>query len=145
MVCRRMNFIHMFFSFFSSTMYHKAQQLRRWVQDEIADALKEVDVLVGASMGSPPGKIQTSVAAGGDAAAYRMATQRSFTRPQNLTGQPAVSVPCGFSKDGLPVGFQISGRLFEDDLVLKVAHAYEQATDWKGVRPDLSWIENAES
>ena len=124
-------------SVISSTMYHKAQQLRRWVQDEIADALKEVDVLVGASMGSPPGKIQTSVAAGGDAAAYRMATQRSFTRPQNLTGQPAVSVPCGFSKDGLPVGFQISGRLFEDDLVLKVAHAYEQATEWHKMHPVL--------
>ena len=59
----------------------------------------------------------------------RMATQRSFTRPQNLTGQPAVSVPCGFSAQGLPVGLQISGRLFEDDVVLKVAHAYEQATE----------------
>jgi aspartyl-tRNA(Asn)/glutamyl-tRNA(Gln) amidotransferase subunit A len=124
-------------SVISSTMYHKAQQLRRLVQDEIADAMKEVDVLVGAPVGAPPGKIQTSVAAGGDAAAYKMATQRSFSRPQNLTGQPAVSVPCGFSKEGLPVGFQISGRLFEDDVVLKVAHAYEQATEWHKMHPEL--------
>ena len=122
-------------SVMSSTMYHKAQQLRRLIQGEIGDAMKEVDVLVGASMGAPPGKIQA--AAGGDVSAYNMVTRRSFTRPQNLTGQPAISVPCGFSKNGLPVGFQISGRLFEDDLVMKVGYAYEQEAEWHKVHPQI--------
>ena len=61
----------------------------------------------------------------------------SYTRTFNLTGQPAVSVPCGFSPQGLPVGLQIAGRAFEDDLVLKVAHAYEQATEWHTMHPKL--------
>ncbi len=124
-------------SVISSTMYHKAQLLRRQIQDEISRVMKNVDVLVGPTMAAPPGQIQASVAAGGDAGALRMATQRSFTRPQNLTGQPAVSVPCGFSTQGLPVGLQISGRLFEDDVVLKVAHAYEQATEWHNKHPEI--------
>ena len=122
-------------SVISSTMYHKAQQLRRLIQAEIWDAMKEVDVLVGVSTGTPPGKIQPS--AGGDVSAYNMVTRRSFSRPQNLTGQPAISVPCGFSKTGLPVGFQISGRLFEDAMVMKVAHAYQKATDWHKTHPRI--------
>ena len=124
-------------SVISSTMYHKAQLLRRQIQDEISRVMKNVDVLVGPTTAAPPGQIQASVAAGGNAGALRMATQRSFTRPQNLTGQPAVSVPCGFSSQGLPVGLQISGRLFEDDVVLKVAHAYEQATEWHKKHPEI--------
>jgi aspartyl-tRNA(Asn)/glutamyl-tRNA(Gln) amidotransferase subunit A len=124
-------------SVISSTMYHKAQLLRRQIQDEISQVMKDVDVLVGPTSAAPAGQIQASVAAGGDAGALRMATQRSFTRPQNLTGQPAVSVPCGFSSQGLPVGLQISGRLFEDDVVLKVAHAYEQATEWHKKHPEI--------
>ena len=124
-------------SVISSTMYHKAQLLRRQIQDEISQVMKNVDVLVGPTSAAPPGRIQASVAAGGDAGALRMAMQRSFTRPQNLTGQPAVSVPCGFSSQGLPVGLQIAGRLFEDDVVLKVAHAFEQATEWHKRHPEI--------
>lgn len=122
-------------SVISSGMYHKAQQIRRLIQREIGDAMKEVDVLVGASMGTPAGKILPDV--DGNVSAYNMATRRSFSRPQNLTGQPAISVPCGFSKSGLPVGFQISGRLFEDDLVMKVGHTYEQATEWHKIHPQI--------
>ena len=61
----------------------------------------------------------------------------SFTRPFNITGQPAISVPCGFSSAGLPIGLQLVGRPFEDALVLRTAHAYEQSTDWHDRRPPL--------
>ncbi len=122
-------------SVISSAMYHKAQQLRRLIQAEIQDAMQEVDVLVGASTGTLPGKIQSNL--GGDVSAYNMATRKSFSRPQNLTGQPAISVPCGFSKTGLPVGFQISGRLFEDAMVMKVAYAYQNATEWHNTHPKI--------
>src|SRR5499427_5693108 len=52
------------------------------------------------------------------------------TRPFNVWGLPAISVPCGFTQSGLPIGLQIAGRHWREDLVLRVAHAYEQATAW---------------
>ncbi len=55
----------------------------------------------------------------------------------NLTGQPSISVPCGRTRAGLPAGLMITGRRFEDDRVLQIADAYEQATDWHGLRPPL--------
>jgi aspartyl-tRNA(Asn)/glutamyl-tRNA(Gln) amidotransferase subunit A len=61
----------------------------------------------------------------------------SFTRPFNITGQPAISIPCGFSSLNLPIGLQLAGRPFEDATVLRAAHAYEQASDWHTRRPPL--------
>jgi aspartyl-tRNA(Asn)/glutamyl-tRNA(Gln) amidotransferase subunit A len=61
----------------------------------------------------------------------------SFTRPFNITGQPAISVPCGFSSTGLPIGLQLAGRPFDDLTVLRAAQAYEQATDWHTRNPAL--------
>lgn len=58
-----------------------------------------------------------------------------FTYPFNITGQPAASVPCGFTSDGLPVGLQIVGRRFEDALVLRAAAAFEAARPWADARP----------
>jgi aspartyl-tRNA(Asn)/glutamyl-tRNA(Gln) amidotransferase subunit A len=58
-----------------------------------------------------------------------------FTLPFNHTGYPAASVPCGFDRNGLPIGLQIAGRPWEEALVMRVAHAYQQATDWHRRRP----------
>ncbi len=58
-----------------------------------------------------------------------------FSYPFNLTQQPAASVPCGFTREGLPAGLHIVGRMFDDRTVLRTAHAYEQATDWLSRRP----------
>ena len=60
-----------------------------------------------------------------------------FTYPFNLTQQPAVSIPCGFSKAGLPIGLQIVGRMFEDARVLRIAAAYEAATDFHKMKPKI--------
>jgi aspartyl-tRNA(Asn)/glutamyl-tRNA(Gln) amidotransferase subunit A len=60
------------------------------------------------------------------------------TLPFDMTGQPALSVPCGFSSGGLPIGLQISGRRFDEATVLKVGAAYEAATDWHTRRPALT-------
>ena len=57
------------------------------------------------------------------------------TRPVNVWGLPAISVPCGFTSAGLPIGLQISGPPGGDAAVLQVAHAYEQATEWHKRRP----------
>jgi aspartyl-tRNA(Asn)/glutamyl-tRNA(Gln) amidotransferase subunit A len=60
-----------------------------------------------------------------------------LTFPFNLTGQPAISVPCGFSRDGLPIGLQIVGRVRADGALLRAAAAYEEAAPWKHLRPAL--------
>jgi aspartyl-tRNA(Asn)/glutamyl-tRNA(Gln) amidotransferase subunit A len=59
------------------------------------------------------------------------------TNPFNLLGVPAISVACGFTADGLPLGLQLAGRWFDEATVLRAAHAYQQATDWHTRRPPL--------
>ena len=58
----------------------------------------------------------------------------------NLLDLCAVSVPCGFTMKGLPIGLMVYARPFREDMALRVAQAYEQATGWRRQRPDLSWI-----
>ncbi|MCI0370047.1 MAG: hypothetical protein L0214_01385 [candidate division NC10 bacterium] len=58
-----------------------------------------------------------------------------LTRAFNLTGTPALSVPCGFTTGGLPIGLQIAGRAFDEATVLRVGSAYEQASGFRGRRP----------
>jgi aspartyl-tRNA(Asn)/glutamyl-tRNA(Gln) amidotransferase subunit A len=60
-----------------------------------------------------------------------------YTYPFNLTGQPAASVPCGFTHDGLPIGLQIVGRRFDDVTVLRAAAAFERERPWANARPAL--------
>ena len=60
-----------------------------------------------------------------------------FTRPFNLLGCPALSLPCGFSLDGLPLALQIAGKPFAEETVLQVGHAYEQSTDWHQRQPKI--------
>jgi aspartyl-tRNA(Asn)/glutamyl-tRNA(Gln) amidotransferase subunit A len=61
----------------------------------------------------------------------------NFTNPFNLTGLPAISVPCGFTPGNLPAGLQIVARPFEEATLFRAAHAYEQATQWHKRRPPL--------
>ena len=60
-----------------------------------------------------------------------------LNRPFNLTGFPAISIPCGFDEDNLPVGLQIVGKPFQEGVVLRTAFNYEQATPWHSKRPIL--------
>ena len=67
----------------------------------------------------------------------RMGRFSRLTRPFNVLGLPALSVPCGFSGDGRPLALQIAGRPFDEATVLRVGHAYERATDWHTRHPVL--------
>jgi aspartyl-tRNA(Asn)/glutamyl-tRNA(Gln) amidotransferase subunit A len=60
-----------------------------------------------------------------------------FTNPLNFLGVPAISIPCGFTGEGLPIGLQLAGRWWDEATVLRAAYAYEQATDWHKRRPPL--------
>tara|TARA_B100001750_G_scaffold245705_1_gene266008 strand:+ start:72 stop:788 length:717 start_codon:yes stop_codon:yes gene_type:complete len=117
-----------------SSFYHKAQEMRRAVQRELDQVLDKYDVLVGYVTNDVAGLLVVGTTGG---TAMGMASVRSSTRPYNLTGMPSISVPCGFNSAGLPVGLQITGRLFQDSTVLKVAHAYEQAAGFYDKHPEV--------
>ncbi|MGA2356359.1 MAG: amidase family protein, partial [Terriglobales bacterium] len=58
------------------------------------------------------------------------------TRPFNVWGVPTISVPCGFTKDGMPIGLQLAAAPWREDVVLQTAHAYEQSTNWHKRMPE---------
>ena len=117
-------------------VYYKAQKLRAMIRAHILEQLQRVDVLVLATSPAAAPRIADAPGIKSQEDAHsRMAGVRSFTGPFNLANLPAVSVPCGFTSDNLPIGLQIAGRPFEDATVMKVGHAYEQNTDWHTRRP----------
>ena len=115
--------------------YIKAQRARSAFKAELDDAMKEYDLLIAPAVptGAPLiDEVFVDVAGRPENALSLMSR---LTRPFNLTGYAAVSVPCGFTSSGMPIGMQIAGRPFEDAAVLGAAHAYEQATEWHERRP----------
>ncbi len=109
-----------------------AMQVRNMVRHELQQTMQGVDVLVAPTVPVPtfPGDAE-AVSAGGDSVALQrpLGQHRLLTRltvPFNFTGMPAISVPCGFTSDGLPIGLQIAGRRQDDALVLNVAYAFER-------------------
>ncbi|MDA0263116.1 MAG: amidase [Chloroflexi bacterium] len=115
--------------------YYKAQKARVVLRQQILDALEKVDVLV-LPMGpvtAPPVESVPGIQSK-EHALNGLAGRISYSGPFNLAGTPALSVPCGFSAAGMPMGLQIVGRPFAEETILKVAHAYEQNTGWHNRR-----------
>lgn len=123
--------------FVTAPDYLKAEQLRSLLMNDFRDALQRVDVIVGPTMPITAWKAgQWTVDVEGREESVLSASWR-YTFPYNLTGLPAVSVPCGFDRLGLPIGLQIAGRPFDEATVLAVAHAYESRHDWKERTPAI--------
>ena len=119
-------------------VYYKAQKLRALLRQQILEMLETVDVLVLPTAPAPAPRIPDGPGIKSQADAHsRMSGVRSFTGPFNLAGTPAISIPCGFTQENLPVSLQIVGRPFEDDTIMKVAHAYEKNTPWHTRRPPI--------
>jgi aspartyl-tRNA(Asn)/glutamyl-tRNA(Gln) amidotransferase subunit A len=97
---------------------------------EIRKSFADVDLLITPTMPTPPGTIE-------EAQARNNGSGRN-TSPFDVFGLPTISVPCGFSSLGLPIGLQISGAPWAETTVLALAHAYQQATEWHTRRPRLS-------
>jgi aspartyl-tRNA(Asn)/glutamyl-tRNA(Gln) amidotransferase subunit A len=113
----------------------KAEQFRRVLIDDFARLLSEADVIIGPTEPVTAPRIgQTSVAVAGGEESALAATWR-LTYPYNLAGLPAITLPCGFDADGLPIGLQLAAAPFHEPVLLRAAAAYEAAHDWKERRP----------
>jgi len=112
--------------------YLRGLETQRRIKDEVARLFEEIDLLVTPATPTTATLIADELAATG-----RESHIHRFTAPFNITGQPAISLPCGFDRQGLPIGLQIIGRTWEEETVLLAAHAYEQATDWHRRQPKL--------
>jgi aspartyl-tRNA(Asn)/glutamyl-tRNA(Gln) amidotransferase subunit A len=105
--------------------YLQAQKIRRLVARDFEEAFRKCDVILG------PTAPTTAFELGAKTAdPVQMYLGDVFTIPAPLAGLPALSIPCGFDGSKLPVGLQIMGKHFSERLLLGVAHAYQQATDW---------------
>ncbi|NOY64957.1 MAG: Asp-tRNA(Asn)/Glu-tRNA(Gln) amidotransferase subunit GatA [Nitrospirae bacterium] len=112
--------------------YKKAQQVRTLIKEDFDNAFEEVDIILTPTTPTTAFKIGEKISD-----PLQMYLNDIFTISVNLAGLPALSLPCGFSKDGLPIGLQLIGRAFDESSILKVAYHYEQSTDWHKRRPSL--------
>ena len=110
--------------------YIQGQQVRRRLIDEFLTAMGPVDLLVTPTGPTAATLLEGDLITGDDADPQVLAALIHFSGPFNLTGFPAVSIPCGFTPSGLPVGVQLVGKPWQEGTILAVAHAYEQVTDW---------------
>lgn len=117
-------------AFVRAADYINATRLRRKLTDAFHALFRDVDVIITASSMDPACRID-------DAKAVEYTYGRQARAPFNITGSPALSVPTGFTESGLPLGMQIVGKPFSEALIYRVAHAYEQATDWVRQHPTL--------
>jgi aspartyl-tRNA(Asn)/glutamyl-tRNA(Gln) amidotransferase subunit A len=118
-----------------TVVYLHAQEKRREVTRIFMEVLEKVDVLVTPTLPVVPPRIaEKKLKIGRRREPVRSILLR-FTRPGNLTGLPAISLPCGFTPDRIPIGMQILGRRFDEATLLRVAQAYEQATPWHQIFP----------
>ena len=111
--------------------YVKAQKVRTLIRREFDAAFEKYDALITPTSPTVPFKIGDKM---GDP--LQMYLSDVCTLPVNIAGVPGMSIPAGFV-DGLPVGLQVIGKPFGEDTILRVAYAYEQATDWHKMKPNI--------
>ncbi|WP_077357606.1 Asp-tRNA(Asn)/Glu-tRNA(Gln) amidotransferase subunit GatA [Virgibacillus halodenitrificans] len=112
--------------------YKKAQKVRTLIKNNFDKIFEDYDVVIGPTTPTPAFKVGEKIAD-----PLTMYANDILTIPVNLAGVPGISLPCGFSEEGLPFGLQIIGKHFDESTVYRAAHAYEQATDHHKKRPQL--------
>jgi aspartyl-tRNA(Asn)/glutamyl-tRNA(Gln) amidotransferase subunit A len=110
--------------------YVQAVRRRRELAAEFATAMADFDLVITAAAPSEAPAIDA-------VSKFAIFERPSLTMPFNVTGSPAMSVCCGYTASGLPLAFQLAGKPFDEATVLKLAHAYEEATPWRSIRPRL--------
>jgi aspartyl-tRNA(Asn)/glutamyl-tRNA(Gln) amidotransferase subunit A len=114
--------------------YGKASQVRTLIVEDFKQAFEACDVIACPTAPTPAFKIGEKVDD-----PLTMYLSDIFTISANLAGIPALSVPCGFSNSGLPIGLQLMGKHFDEEMILRVGHAFERATGFHMKRPVLSF------
>jgi len=112
--------------------YKKASQVRTLIRNDFEKAFRECDVIITPTAPTPAFKIGEKVDD-----PLKMYLSDIFTIPANLAGIAGISIPCGFSSQGLPIGLQILANSFQEKKLLQVAYAYEQHTTWHLKKPEL--------
>ena len=112
--------------------YLKAQRVRTLIKKDFNEAFEKVDAIVAPTTPEVAFKIGEKTQD-----PIKMYLSDVLTIPCNIAGLPGISVPCGFSSDGLPIGIQVLGKPFDEETVLHVAHAYEQNTNWRDKQPEV--------
>jgi aspartyl-tRNA(Asn)/glutamyl-tRNA(Gln) amidotransferase subunit A len=112
--------------------YLKAQKVRTLIRQDLLDAFEKIDALLTPVAPTPAFKLGEKV---NDP--LQMYLSDIYTIPANLAGTCAMSLPGGFSTDGLPIGLQLIGKPFDEATLLRTAHAFEQATDWHKRKPEF--------
>ena len=118
--------------------HYRAQQVRNLIRNQVLEACQRFDVLLSPFSATPPGLIEDGkrpVANKEDG--VRRLMQANSSSPFVLSATPAMSLPCGFTKAGLPIGLQLAADRFNETAIFRVAHAYERNTDWHTRRPPL--------
>ena len=120
----------------SAHAYLQAQRIRTRLTDEFARVFQSVDLMVTPTLAMTAPHLDAQEIEGAQGPLDVRAAMTLFTRPFNLTGLPALSLPCGFV-DGMPIGLQLVGRPFEETTLLRAAYAYEKATEWHTLKPPI--------
>ncbi len=120
-------------------LHQKAQRARNLLRQQVMEGLKKMEVLISPTMPDPPRKIESFMARfeSKESVQKRMYRTRSYMCTNPLAGIPAISVPCGFTANHLPIGLQIAGKPFDESTILWVAAAFESATDYHLRRPPI--------
>ena len=121
------------------SLYYKAQQIRTLIRQQILEAFEHCQVLLCPTSGTPPPTIQAAknIISSPTEAVESLFKGRMYSTPFVLSATPALSMPCGFTQTGLPIGLQLISAPFDEVSILRVAHAYEQTTSWHKLRPGL--------
>jgi len=112
--------------------YLKALKVRTLVQQDYTEAFKKVDVIMAPTAPTPAFKIGEMIAD-----PLQMYLQDVCTVPLNLAGLPGISIPCGKSSKGLPIGLQIIGKPLAEETLIRTAYTYEQSQDYHKQMPEL--------
>ena len=123
--------------FISAAEYLRAQQARTIFDNQGRRLLDDVDLLAGPTEPVTAPRIMASKVMAGEQEVGVVGALTQYTRPYNINGFPAISVPCGFSDENMPIGLQLAGKPFDELTVLRAAHPYEQPTDWHTRRPPV--------
>jgi Asp-tRNA(Asn)/Glu-tRNA(Gln) amidotransferase A subunit family amidase len=125
-----------------SMSVHRAARARTLIRNQVLDALTKFDLLLAPTSPHPAPAIasHTAPVTSKEEAARRFFGRRSYTTPASLAGVPAISVPCGFTAGGLPIGLQLIGRPLAESSILRAANAWEKAAGLTSRRPSLAAI-----